>query len=371
MATDWAKIRAEFPALQNWSYLNTATFGQLPRCATEAVSDHFQHRDELACSDFLQWFDRMDHVRELLGRLIHCSAEDLAFVANAASGLSILMNGLVWKEGDRIVTLKGEFPNNSYYPAVLAQRGVEFVETSWEQFESAITPSTRLVLMSTVNYASGFRPALADLARFLRERGVLFYVDGTQSVGALEFDIARVQPDVFVVNAYKWLLSPNGAAFVYVQPELRKTLPPNVVGWRSDSGWRRVDQLNHGAPQFSDSAEKYEGGMLNFPAIYGMGASVQMMLDIGPAAIERRVLALAATTRKVLREAGATILHEDSPIVLACFEGHDASRLARDLKERRILVSARHGNLRVSVHFYNNEDDLEKLSRELKLLTAV
>ena len=108
--------------------------------------------------------------------------------------------------------------------------------------------------------------------------------------------------------------------------------------------------------------------MLNFAAIYAMGATVQMMLDIGPAAIENRVMELAATTRAMLREEGASIVHEDSPIVAARFEGVDASRLARELKERRILVSARHGNLRVSVHLYNNEDDLEELRAGLRLI---
>ena len=366
MAADWAKIRSEFPALQNWTFLNTAAFGQLPRCATEAVRRHFEHRDELACSDFLDWFDDADHVRALLARLIHCSADDIAFVPNASTGLAILINGLDWRHGDRIVALEGEFPNNTYYPAVLQDRGVEFVETSWDRFYSEITEGTRLVLMSTVNYTDGFRPPVAEVARFLRGRGILYYLDGTQSVGALLFDVADVQPDVFAVHGYKWLLSPNGAGFVYVRPELRKTLQPHVVGWRSDRGWRGVDQLNHGAPVFSEKAEKYEGGMLNFSALYAMGASVGMMLEIGPDAIERRVTELAGIADSMLRKLGASIVTEGSPIIAARFEGVDASRLALELKNRRILVSARHGNLRVSVHFYNDETDLEKLKVALQ-----
>jgi len=366
MAADWAKIRSEFPALQNWTFLNTAAFGQLPRCGTEAVRRHFEHRDELACSDFLHWFDDMDQIRELVARLIHCSAEDIAFMPNASTGLAILINGLKWRAGDRIVALEGEFPNNSYFPAVLGSQGVEFIETSWECFEAAVTPATRLVLMSTVNYTTGFRPPVEKIARFLRARGVLFYLDGTQSVGALEFDIASVQPDVFAVHGYKWLLSPNGAAFAYVHPKLRETLPANVVGWRSDRGWRGVDQLNHGAPEFAEAAEKYEGGMLNFSALYAMGASVQMMLDIGPAVIERRVMELAGLTRTMLTEAGAEVAPEDSPIIAARLKGRDASMLALELKERRIQVSARHGNLRVSVHFYNDEEDIERLRLGLR-----
>src|SRR3954464_5159353 len=108
MAIDWTQIRAEFPALKNFTYLNTATFGQLPRCASAAMQRHIEHRDETACSDFLKWFDDADEVRALLGRLIHCASDDIAFVSNASSALAILMNGLDWQPGDRIVSLAGE-----------------------------------------------------------------------------------------------------------------------------------------------------------------------------------------------------------------------------------------------------------------------
>ena len=101
-------------------------------------------------------------------------------------------------------------------------------------------------MLSTVNYGSGFRPPIEEIAAFLRARQILFYVDGTQSVGALQFDVDAARPSMFCVNAYKWLLSPNGAGFVYISPELRAELPPTTIGWRSDKGWRQPSTLNHG-----------------------------------------------------------------------------------------------------------------------------
>ena len=196
----------------------------------------------------------------------------------------------------------------------------------------------------------------------------MFYIDGTQSVGALRFDVAAVQPDLFAVHGYKWLLAPNGAGFMYVAPLLRKRLAPAIVGWRSHRDWRRPESLHHGCPQFSEAAEKYEGAMLPFPLIYAMGASVEMFLELGPENIEQRVLELAAATRRVLREAGGEVL-SDSPIVTARFAGMDASRLVTALKDRRVLVAARQGNLRVSPHFYNNEDDLACLAVALHAVT--
>jgi selenocysteine lyase/cysteine desulfurase len=131
-----------------------------------------------------------------------------------------------------------------------------------------------------------------------------------------------------------------------------------------------VDSLHHGAPIFTSSAEKYEGGMLAFPPLYGLGASVELMLELGPQNIERRVRELADLTRCRLRAAGGQLLcdsapHYDAPIVAARFPGIDAAVLAKRLREERIVVSARHGNLRVSVHFYNSEQDLERLAAGL------
>lgn len=360
MSIDWDAVRAQFPALGNWTYLNTATYGQLPRRATERIARHFAHRDELACADFLSWFDDMDRVRDLIARLVHCERDDVAFIPNASSALGLLIAGLDWRPGDRVVTLEGEFPNNIYAPSVLRRRGVEFVETCWKDFYESINDRTRLVVISSANYMTGFVPPLEEIATFLRRRGVLLYVDGTQSVGALRFDVQRFQPDMLAVHGYKWLNSPDGAAFMYVAPGLRKTLHPSVVGWRSHRDWRNVDNLHHGAPEFASSAGKYEGGILPTALLYGMGASLEMILEIGPEAIESRVLQLAGQVRAIARNLGGEPVSLNSAIVAVRFNGRDPSPLARSLQEKRVLVAARHGLLRVSPHFYNDENDLER-----------
>jgi len=369
---DWGAVRAEFPSLARWTFLDTATFGQMPVRAVEAVARHFQRRDELACADFLDWFDDADRLRGLLARLIHAEAADIAFMPNVTAALSLLMNGLDLRPGDRIVTFENEFPDSIYFPALKRSRGVEFIESPWKGFLDAINSRTRLVLLSEVNYTNGFRPPLEEIARRAHERGAVLFVDGTQSLGALQIDARAVQVDMYAVHGYKWLLSPNGAAFCYVSPGLRERLAPNAVGWRSHRAWRRVDSLHHGPPEFTSRSEKYEGGMLSFPLLYAMEASVRMILEIGPAAIERRVMELAGCLRERLRALGARLRadespHYQSPIVAARF-ARPASELARTLKERGVLVSARHDNLRVSTHFYNNQQDIDRLAEELKAL---
>ena len=366
MSVDWEPVRREFPALAHWTYLNTATYGQLPRRATDAVAMHFARRDELACSDFLSWFDDANRIRAKIGRLIHCQPEDIAFVTNASTALGILLAGLDWRPGDRILTLEHEFPNNLYAPGLVARNGVELAECPWERFYESVDSRTRLVALSSANYNTGFAPPLVQVSKFLRERGVMLFVDGTQSLGALRFDASVIQPDMLAVHGYKWLISPNGAGFMYVRPDLRERLRPNVLGWRSHKDWRNVDNLHHGVPELPETAEKYEGGSVSFPLLYAMEASIDLILEIGAETIEQRVMDLAAKARDLLRDQGATVQDCASPIVAARFEQHDVSALARALKEQRVMVAARRGHLRVSPHFYNNEQDLEALSRALR-----
>ena len=361
---NWTNIREEFPALTRWTYLNTATYGQMPRRAAEAMTRHSEQRDELASTNFLDWYTDADRMRASIARLIHAESEDIAFVPNAAAALSVVLAGLAPEPDENIVTLDDEFP--SYLYQGLARK------VPWDRVFDSVDENTRLVALSEVNYATGFRPPLADIVKFLGTRGVPLFLDGSQSVGALTFDVRKTPVDVLAVHGYKWLMSPTGAGFMYVSPAFRKKLPPSIIGWRSHRDWRNVDRLHSGTPEFKDAAEKYEGGGLPFHLLYAMEASVDWMLEIGPQSIERRVLELANSTRSILRGLGAELDEADhnkaSQIVIAGFPGMDASATARALREQHVVVAARHGRLRISPHFYNDEDDLKRLESALKNL---
>lgn len=357
---DWVEVRKEFPALERWTYLNTATYGQMPRRAVDAMTGHSRRRDELACTDFLDWYTDAQRLRSSVAKLIHAAPNDIAFVPNAATALSIVLAGLALAPGDNVVTLDDEFPNYLYQDAAR--------KVPWERFYESVDDRTRLVAFSEVNYATGFRPPLAEIARFVSKRGVPLFLDGSQSAGALTFDVRETPVDVLAVHGYKWLMSPTGAGFMYVSPAFRKKLPPNIIGWRSHHDWRNVDRLHSGTPEFKDAAEKYEGGGLPFHLLYAMEASVDWMLEIGPDVIERRVLDLANSIRAMLRGFGAEVHDTSSQIVIAGFPGLDASAVARALREQKVVVAARHGRLRVSPHFYNDEGDLNRLETALKSL---
>ena len=379
MIADASRLREAFPVLEEWVYLNSAGFGPAPRFALEAADRFFARRNRGASLDFLDWYAEADQVRASAARLIGASGDDIAFVPNAGAGLGWLMGGIDWRAGDHVVSLAGEFPNNLYFPEVLAKAGVHFTRVemsdgafSLERFVDALTKRTRLVLLSSVNYATGLRVPLEAIGAELRRREILFYVDGTQSVGALRTDVAVARIDFLVVDAYKWMLSPPGIGFAYVSPRVRAWLAPAMYSWRSHKSWRDVDQLHDGAPELPDGAIRYEGGMQNFGGIFALGAVLDWIHELGPRHIEDRVLDLAAKARAVLREHGGLLAADqgrqgyDSPIVTARFIGVDASRLAANLEQERIAVSARKENLRVSPHVFNDQEDIEKLSAALK-----
>ncbi len=378
MIADPKRIREAFPVLDDWAYLNSAGFGPVPRFAIEAADRYFTRCNEGANLDFLDWYSEADQVRASAARLIRARADDIAFVPNADAGLGWLIGGIEWRGGDHVVSLAHEFPNNLYFPEVLAKKGATFTRVeipdgafSLDRFRDALTPRTRLVLLSSVNYSTGLRVPLEAVGAELSSRGILFYVDGTQSVGALRIDVDAAKIDYLVVNAYKWLLSPPGIGFSYISARVRKWLPPASYSWRSHKNWREVDQLHDGVPELPDGAIRYEGGMQNFPGIFALGAVLEWLHELGPERVEERVLDLAIKTRAVLRDHGGLLAADqaegyDSPIVTARFAGIDSSKLAVRLEKERIAVTARKGNLRVSPHVFNTEEDLERLSAALK-----
>ena len=349
----------------------------MPSTAVEAVNRHFADRAESASLNFLQWFDRLDAIRAKVARLIGAEATDIGFCPNAGTALSWLLHGIPWRSGDEILAIDHEFPNNLYAPRLLDTKGVRFRSLpapagsfSADYFLDRLGPRTRLVLLSSVNYSNGARAPLESLAPELRRRGVLFGVDGTQSVGVLRHDLRSVPIDFLFVHGYKWMLGPTGSGFFYAPRGTREWLTPTVVSWRSHRDWRNHECLHHGRPELPDEAALYEGGVQSFAPLFGLEASLDLILKCGPEAIEDRALGLARECRQIMRSRGGLMVPSlgadaASQIVSVTFPESDPAVLRRLLEERRVAVSVRQGNLRVSLHFFNSRDDLQRLSDAL------
>lgn len=365
------RLRREFSVTGRYAYLNHAAVSPLPRRSAERVAA-LAH--DIALTGDRHWPDRnaeAERVRGLAARLFGARhPHEVSFAENTSTALSMVAEGLDWRPGDNVVGAAVEFPSNVYPWMNLASRGVEHRlvgeregRLDLDELIGRIDGRTRVVALSWVQYASGFRSDLARIGAACRERGALFVVDVIQGLGALALDVERDLVDVAAGAAHKWLLGPEGIAVLYVSDRVVDRLRPVRAGWRSmhdQQSWTefRLD--------WNDGAKRYESGTLNVLGIAALGGSLEVLLEAGIEAIEPRVLALADRAARGLAERGFDLLSsrrpgEASGIVMATHPGRATDDLVNHLAERGVIVAARAGRLRVSPHFYNTEDEVDRL----------
>jgi cysteine desulfurase/selenocysteine lyase len=365
----------EFPVTRECVYLNHAGVGPLSRRAAERMA---MLAETVSRSGDRLWLDRMEEVervRGLAARMLGArEAREVAFVENTSTALSLVAEGLDWKPGDNVVGAALEFPSNVYPWMSLAARGVEYRRA--EERDGRIDPGelfalidsrTRMVALSWVQYASGFRSDLERIGRACRELGILFVVDVIQGLGALGLDVEADFIDVAAASAHKWLLGPEGIALLYVSDRVVERLRPLRTGWRSVRDpfqWTDFDLT------WGEGAKRFESGTLNVYGILALGGSLEVLLEIGAGEIEPRVLALANLAARGLANLDFKVVssrhrQETSGIVTAVPSGRTADELVKRLNERGVVVAARAGRLRIAPHFYNTADEIERCLEEL------
>jgi len=365
----------EFPVTRECVYLNHAGVGPLSQRAATRMA---MMAETVSRSGDRLWPDRMeeaDRVRGLAARLLGArESHEVAFVENTSTALSLVAEGLDWQPGDNVVGAALEFPSNVYPWMGLASRGVEYRQV--EERDGRIDPGeilarldsrTRMLALSWVQYASGFRSDLARLGRACRERGILFVVDVIQGLGALPLDVEADFVDVAAASAHKWLLGPEGIALLYVSDRVVERLRPARAGWRSMRDpfqWTAYDLT------WNQGARRFESGTLNAYGIVALGGSLEVLLNVGAEEIEPRVLALADLAARGLEGLGFSVVSsrrrgETSGIVTAVPPGRNAQELIKPLDQRGIVVAARAGRLRIAPHFYNTADEIERCLGEL------
>jgi cysteine desulfurase/selenocysteine lyase len=369
------RFRREFPITGQWTYLNHAAVSPLPRLAAERMAAMAASVAQGGDRGWPQRQEEVERVRGLAARLIGAARpHEVAFVENTSTGLSLVAAGLDWRPGDNLVGAAPEFPSNVYPWMQLAARGVDYRRVPERQGRidldpllAAIDGRTRVVALSWVQYASGFRADLARIGAACRARGVLFVVDAVQGLGGLALDVERDGVDVAAAAAHKWLLGPEGIALLYVADRVVERLAPARSGWRS---MRRMFDWEARAIDWNEGARRFESGTLNAYGIAGLGGTLDLLLAAGTAAVEERVLALAGRAAEGLAARGWEIFSsrrpgETSGIVSASHPRHaggdQVARLVDRLAERGVVVSARAGRLRVAPHFYNAEEEIDRM----------
>lgn len=367
---DLGHIRDLFPITRNYNFQNHA--GVAPLCAPAAKAMHEYVDRLLEFGDVRSGFYRhAEHVRKSCSELINATPEEVTFVKNTTEGIGWVANGLNWKTGDNVVTTNVEFPANIYPWMGLAARGVKLKmvpeengRTPADRIADAIDSHTRVVTVSAVQYASGYRTDLAYLGRVCKEKGVLFCVDAIQALGVFPIDVRAMNIDFLSSDGHKWLCGPEGCGLFYINRELLGHLRPVIAGWM---GMKNALDFGNYQFEFVDSAKRFDLGSYNLAGIYGLGAAVDLLLAIGIERVSSRVLMLTDRLVQGLRDKGYRVVSsrrpgEASGIVSFISDLHDLEQVRQHLEaEYRIVTAFREKRLRASPHIYNTPEEIDQL----------
>jgi cysteine desulfurase/selenocysteine lyase len=369
--TDWNDLRVrEFPVATRWAYFDHAAVAPLPKRSADRLRLWIDDQENNGVVNWPDWERKLEAVRRTAAKLIKADRDEIAFITSTTQGIGIVAEGFPWRNGDNVVTAAEEYPSNVYPWMNLADRGValRMVPTRdgriWiEDLDAAIDSHTRLLTISHVEFASGFRNDLNAIGELCRKRGIAFFVDAIQGLGPLEIDVQQTPIDFLAADGHKWLLGPEGAGIVYIKKEWIDRLRPIGVGWHSV-----INCYDHSKIDFrlKPSAQRWEGGSFNMPGIQALGASLELIDEIGAAEVSRRILDRAEAAREVARQAGWSVYGSSRPedrsgIVSLEREGVDPKHVAKQLRDMGIATACRGGRLRLSPHIYNNQDDFDRL----------
>jgi len=370
MMINWNNIREEFPVTKKYVYLNHAAVSPLSNRTFRAMRDFLEDATQNGAVNSFRWYETIRSCRKNVANLLNADKTEIAFMKNTTQGILIAANGIDWKAGDNVVTANAEFPANVYPWLNLSRFGVEtrFVQEKErriliEDIESAIDSRTRAVAISHVEFASGFRNDLKTIGEMCRDKDIFFIVDAIQSLGAIQVDVKDYNIDVLAADGHKWLLGPEGAACFYCAKETQDRLINTNLGWMGVIN--ASDYLNYDMTQ-KQNAQRFEEGSYNTTGLYGLNATIEMLLEIGIENIEKRVLQLTDLLIKKLLKKSYCVLsslvpNERSGIVSFQGSKHSSAELCSMLRKKNVIVADRADGIRVSPHFYNSEEEIMKL----------
>jgi selenocysteine lyase/cysteine desulfurase len=366
---DWTALRTEMPVTRDWAFLDHAAVAPLTERARRALGEWADDMTHHGVVHEGRWLKQIEEVRRQFGRLLNAEPHDLAFVKNTSEGIGFVAEGLPWRVGDNVVIAAEEYPANVYPWMNLQSRGVEVrrvpsrgARVEIDDLLAALDGRTRLVSLSFVEFASGFRNDLDTIGRLCRERDILFCVDAIQGLGVLPLDVRKTPLDFLAADGHKWLLGPEGAGVFWIRRELVETLHPVSVGWKSVVGAWDFSTIDF---RLEVHAGRWENGTPNISGIVALGASLGLLLEIGIDAIAARVLELTDYLCEKAAEAGLEVFSsrrvaDRSGIVSLIVPGVEAREAAKRCRASGVVVNARAGRVRVSPHFYNTQEELDR-----------
>lgn len=366
---DWEDLRRFFPVTQKYIYLNHAGVSPLSTQVQSSMEAFLKEATENGYTNPEMWTETIESCRQSAARLINANPDEIAFVKNTTQGIILTANGINWQVGDNVVTTNVEFPSNIYPWWNLERHGVEtrLVQEMnkrilVEDIIAKIDSRTRVVTISHVEFASGYRNDITTIGEICRDKGILFFVDAIQALGAFEVDVKKQHIDFLSADGHKWLLGPEGAAIYYCAKNKLNQLTNTNIGWASV-----VDDLSFSEYNLTQkpSARRFEEGSYNTVGIFGLNAAITLLLEIGIPNIERRILDLTQCLIKNLYDQGYEILSpvenelERSGIVIFRSRKFSSDMLFELFYQSGVSCAKRGGGIRLSPHFYNSEAEID------------
>jgi len=365
-------LRELFPITERFNYLNHAAVSPLPLPALQAVESQLKDVHENGSVNFQNWLSTKEQARKLLATLLGAHPEQIAFMRNTSDALSTVANGLAWKKGDNIVTFRGEFPSNIYPWLRLRDAfGVEVRmceerdgRIDFDELMSLVDGNTRLVSISQVQFASGFRIDLQRLASHVRRYDALLVADVIQGLGVMPIDVDGELIDVAAGASHKWLLAPEGVGYLYLSDRARERVQPTLVGWISVSN---PEDFQNFEQEWTRGTLAWETGTGPAALIYGLKASLELLTGVGVANIARHLEDLTDHLCERLKGKNYEVVSsraagEKSQIVcIRHTRGMSAMALYVHLKQRNIITAPRGDRLRIAPHLYNTHEEIDQL----------
>jgi selenocysteine lyase/cysteine desulfurase len=366
---NWGQMRAQFPVTSGSVYLNTAAAGPLADATAKAGAHYYEQMMNDGDIHWDEWLARCEEVRRQVAAFINAEPEEIGFTTNTSSGMNLIIDALE-KHGE-VLSCDLEFPVTTI-PWMHRRIPVHFVKSIRgvvrpEAVRAAMNTRTGIISMSYVQFSNGFRSELEELANIKGSYPLV--VNASQAAGAFEIDVKRMKIDALCATGHKWMRSGYGSGFVYISKELQAASRQRTIGWLSvqDPYGMRNDEvhLRH------DVASRAEIGCPHFAGIFSLGASIELMQSIGIENIQTRVLELNRMLTSRLEETGWQVL---SPLGEEKFRSaetlvaaEDPAKVVSQLARQNILVTEKPQGFRVSTDFFNNEDDIETLIRNLSV----
>ena len=371
---DIVKIREKFPVTQSKIFLNHSAYSPLPQPVVDVMMKYNEDlsRFEIDGSEYSLG-------QEVFAELIGARKEEIALVPNTSTGLNIVANMLDYTKGSNVVTTDLEYPS-VVYPWLKKKLGVEvrYVKSVdgrilIEDVEKAVDDRTVAITISHVEYVNGFRNDLKALAEIAHEHGAYLVVDAIQSLGAIPVDVRKSGVDFLTASCYKWLLGPAGAGYLYVREELVERFEPPFIGWASvkPEVFETVEFWDIWHLQISKTASRFEIGSPSFISFVGAAVAIQLLLDVGINNIQKRILSLTESLIDSVKSLGfrlTTPEETEHRSGIVHFLIDRARQKEERLRNKGIIISARSNGLRVAPHFYNTEDEIDRLIEELETI---